>query len=552
MSAPSVNLRGAVPHFYIRIGGDLATDEMQHIQELTIESSLHMPDVATLVLRDPTPLVQGQSAYRFTDDRRGRFVNGQDMTITIKVEEHQEVNVFDGEIVEVETQLMQHGQRLVVRAFDRLHKLSRGTYTRTFQNVTDMDVVKKIAASVGLGAKVGPATFVHDYLIQSNQTNLDFLRERAAKLGYLLYVDGTTLHCEPMGSQGHAGPLQWGVNLIEFSPRMSSIEQASSTTASGWDPQRKQRVEGKVGKGSGEPGVAAASEEDLSKPYFKTDEVVRKEAWADLQAKGSADRKRQKVVEATGVAGGYPKMTAGMTVDVDGVSDRYSGQYTLSSVTHQFRTESGYTTEFTVSGGRAPDIAQTLAGKQKAKKQDGFVIGIVTNNDDPKGQGRVKVKFPWLSEKDESDWARVASVGGGKKRGIEWIPEVDDEVLIGFEMGDMHHPYVIGGLWNGKDDPPEPTSKVVRGGKTIRRVMYSRLGHKIVLDDSDDKPHILIEDKNGNIIKLDSKTNDLTIHVKGNVDIQADKAMTLKAQQGVTIDGGAGDVTVKGTQIKLN
>lgn len=546
MSAPSsVNLRGAVPHFYIRIGGDLATDEMQHIQELTIESSLHMPDVATLILRDPTPLIQGQSAYRFTDDRKGKFVNGQDMTITIKVEDNQEENVFDGEIVEVESQLMQHGQRLVVRAYDRLHKLSRGTHTRTFQNCTDMDVVKKIAGSVGLSAKVGPASYVHDYIIQSNQTNLDFLRDRASKLGYLLYVDGKDLHCEPMGSQGHAGPLQWGVNLIEFSPRMSSLDQARSTLSSGWDPQRKQRVEGKVDKGSGEPEVAARGEEDLSEPYFKTDEVVRHERLAEHHAKGSADERRQKVIEASGVAGGHPKMTAGMTVDVDGVSDRYSGKYTLSAVTHQFRTESGYTTEFTVSGGRAPDIAQTLAGKHEAKKQYGFVIGIVTNNEDPKQQGRVKVKFPWLSEKDESDWARVASVGGGKKRGIEWIPEVEDEVLIGFEMGDMHHPYVIGGLWNGKDEPPEPTSKVVKGGKTIRRVMYSRLGHKIILDDSDDKPHILIEDKTGeNFIKIDSKTNDLTISVQGKIDINA--------QKGVNIDAGSGDVVVKGTNIKLN
>ncbi|EYB66957.1 Rhs element Vgr protein [Deinococcus phoenicis] len=557
MTSPAVNLRGSVPHFYVRINGDLATEVMQNIHDITIESSLHMPDVATLTLRDLTPLVAGQAAYRFTDDQKGTFLNGNPLTISIRVEEHQEVNVFDGEIVEVEAQLLQHGQRLVVRAFDRLHRLSRGTHTRTFQNVTDMDVVKKIAAELGLKAKVGPASFVHDYVLQSNQTNLDFLRERALKLGYLLFVDGTTLCCLPMESMGHAGDLDWGVNLLEFTPRVSSLGQASGTTLRSWDPQRKRAVVSAAGKGRGEPEVAAAGEEDLAAPYTLTGHVVRQEKLAELYAGGSADQRRQGLVEATGVAGGYPKMTAGMTVKLGGVSDRYQGQYTLSSVTHHFRTgdqqtSSGYTTEFTVSGGRAPDIARTLAGAHQPKKQYGFVIGIVTNNEDPRNQGRVKVKFPWLSDKDESDWARVAVPGGGPGRGMEWLPEVDDEVLVGFELGDMHHPYVIGGLWNGVDAPPEPSRRVVKGGKTIRRVHYSRKGHRIVLDDSDDQPHILVEDMNGNVIRIDSKTNTLTIQMKGDVRVEAQGRMDLRAQDGIRIDGGAGAVDVKGSTINLN
>ena len=111
----SVNLRGAVPHFYVRIDGDLATDEMQSLDSLTIESSLHLPDMASLVLRDFTPLREQAQGYRFVDNEKGRFVNGKSLTITIKVGTHEEVNVFDGEIVEVEAQLSGHGQRLLVR-----------------------------------------------------------------------------------------------------------------------------------------------------------------------------------------------------------------------------------------------------------------------------------------------------------------------------------------------------------------------------------------------------------------------------------------------------
>ena len=162
------------------------------------------------------------------------------------------------------------------------------------------------------------------------------------------------------------------------------------------------------------------------------------------------------------------------------------------------------------------------------------------------------MKFPWLSDKHESDWARVASVGGGAKRGTAWLPEVDDEVLIGFEQGDMHHPYVVGGLWNGVDALPEPNRKLVKGGKTMRRVQYSRKGHKIVLDDSDDQPGITVEDMNGNVIHIDSRTNKLTIRMKGDIEVNAQGRLDLKAQTGISIDGGAGAVTVTGTTIKLN
>lgn len=523
---------------------------MLHLESLTIESSLHMPDMAVIVLRDNTPLSTGGSAFRFVD-KPDQFVNGNTMSITVRVGNHIEQKVFDGEIVEVEASLHSHGQRLVVRGFDRLHKLARGTYTRTFQNVTDMDVVKKIASEVRLKPKVGKANFVHDYVLQANQTNLDFLRERAIALGYLLFVEGEELNCVPMESMGHAGVFQWGVNLLEFNPRTSSIGQAKTTTLRSWDPERKQAVISSTGKGKGEPEAPAAGEEDLAADYTLTNRVIHKEKYAELVATGTADERRQKFVEATGTVGGFPSLTAGMTVDIKGVSTRFEGRYTVSAVTHNFRTTHGYTTDFVISGMRAPDVAQTLAAAQKQNVQQGLAIGLVTNNNDPKNQGRVKVKFPWLSDKHESNWARVSSLGAGAQRGASWIPEVDDEVLVGFEQGDIHHPYIIGGLWNGKDKQPEPTSKLVKNGKTVRRVLYSRTGHKVTLDDSDESPGISIEDRNGNIIEIDTRTNRLTIKMNGDVNIEAATQMNLKAGAGINIDGGP-MVAIKAGMIKLN
>ena len=102
----------------------------------------------------------------------------------------------------------------------------------------------------------------------------------------------------------------------------------------------------------------------------------------------------------------------------------------------------------------------------------GVVTGIVTNNQDPEKLGRVKVRFPWLSENDESWWARVAVPMAGKEIGTYFLPEVDSEVLMAFEQGDIHFPYVLGALWNDPNKPPETNED----GKNNKRTIVSRSG----------------------------------------------------------------------------
>jgi len=165
----------------------------------------------------------------------------------------------------------------------------------------------------------------------------------------------------------------------------------------------------------------------------------------------------------------------------------------------------------------------------------GVVVGIVTNNKDTEKLGRIKVKIPRLSGEDESNWARVTSFMAGKERGAFFLPEVDDEVLVAFEYGDINMPYVIGSLWNGKDVPPENNSD----GKNNIRVIRSRSGHVITLDDSDGSEQIKIMDKNEkNMIIIDTKNN--------TISIKSDKDIELSAPNGkVTIE--AMDIETKST-----
>jgi uncharacterized protein involved in type VI secretion and phage assembly len=166
------------------------------------------------------------------------------------------------------------------------------------------------------------------------------------------------------------------------------------------------------------------------------------------------------------------------------------------------------------------DVLASSLPRTSAKTY-GVVVGIVTNNQDPEGLGRVKVRFPWLSDANESHWARLAAPMAGKERGAYFLPEVDDEVLVAFEHGDARYPYVLGALWNGQDKPPGSNSD----GKNNWRFLKSRSGHIIRLDDSDGEEKIEIVDK--------SEKNSIVIRTKDNViEITADQDIEIKAHSG--------------------
>jgi uncharacterized protein involved in type VI secretion and phage assembly len=194
----------------------------------------------------------------------------------------------------------------------------------------------------------------------------------------------------------------------------------------------------------------------------------------------------------------------------------------------------------------------------------GVAAGIVTNNHDPDGLGRIKVRFPWLSDSNETDWIRMTTTMAGAGRGVFFLPEVGDEVLVAFEHGDINRPFVIGALWNGVDNPPETNSD---GSNNIRKIrsrsgheiifndndtamqekieIHTNAGHTITLDDSAGQEKIEIIDKTGNNkISIDSVQNSVEIEsamqfkVKSQmIEIEAGAAMTIKAGATLTIQG---------------
>jgi uncharacterized protein involved in type VI secretion and phage assembly len=192
------------------------------------------------------------------------------------------------------------------------------------------------------------------------------------------------------------------------------------------------------------------------------------------------------------------------------------------------------------------------------------VVGIVTNNQDPDDMHRVKIRFPWLSNDIESHWARVAAPMAGKGRGAYFLPEVDDEVLVAFEHGQVDHPYVLGSLWNGKDDAPESNAD----GENNRRTLKSRSGHILRLNDKSGNETIEIIDKSGNNrIVIDTAKNSITIEANSDITIKSSNGkltmqangIEMKSQMGVTIQAALNmdvkanaQLSLKGAMIRIN
>ncbi len=205
-----------------------------------------------------------------------------------------------------------------------------------------------------------------------------------------------------------------------------------------------------------------------------------------------------------------------------------------------------------------------LKNQTQAYLQMAPVVAIVVSLEDPDKLGRVKVKYPWLDDSIESGWARVVAPFAGNERGIQFLPEVGDEVLVVFQMGNIQKPIIAGGLWNGKDLPPSDA----QDGKNHLKIIKTTALHKIEFNDDEENPYILITDgKEKNSIKFDMKTESLEISSTkkisilskdGEISLKADKIkieasskFEIKSGGGVDVNA-SGSMNLNGATINLN
>ena len=196
------------------------------------------------------------------------------------------------------------------------------------------------------------------------------------------------------------------------------------------------------------------------------------------------------------------------------------------------------------------DLMEILAhqeprlGRGPGGRYYGVYPAVVTDIVDADGQGRVRVKLPWCGAEEGRRyevWARLATMMAGANRGSWFIPDVDDEVLVCFEAGDTRRPYVVGVLWNGRDAPPESMDGA---GQNNLKVLRSRNGVKVTLDDTDGQERLLLETPGGQHVLLKDGP--------GNVEVQDSNGNSVKLEPaGITVNASA-KVTINATQVEIS
>ena len=546
-------------HVSLKVEGALASpDVMADLLEVVVDHSLHLPSMFTLRLFN-----HDMKWLRDETFREGKQVE-------IFFGERSRFKLLSGKIAGLEPKLESVHPTLVIRGYDLSHKLFRGRHRRSFNQVTDSDLATRLARDAGLRpGTIDTTSEIHEYIFQNNQTNAELLLERARRLGFELWVEDDALNFRKPSANGAPVQLAWGDSLLSFGPRLSTAEQVNEVEVRAWDPKQKRAVVGRATRGQGgaeigisEPGSSLASQAWGEAKFAIVDQFARSPSEAEALAQAALDEMTSAFVEAEGACTPNGEITPGRQIQVDGVGARFNGKYYVTQVVHTWTAEQGLQTRFSASGRRDRGIWSLIHDLKPKSLGMNTVIGIVTNNKDPDELGRVRVKYPWLSDSDESAWARIVSPMAGNGRGFMALPEIDDEVLVSFEHGDIHRPFILGALWNGKDKMPMTASQAVGGdGKVNKRVLKSRSGHTITLDDSSGSEEITIVDKTGNNkIVFHSPDNSMQIKIDGDLTIEAKGKITLKGTQGVDmqsqadfkISGQTGVDVSSSTQLKLS
>jgi phage protein D len=557
-------------------GTPLDPSVIPDVEHVSVDDYLLLPDMFVLTLRD-----RDQNILETARMKVGSKVKISGSALGDARPEQ----LILGEITSVEAEYGPGGHRAVVRGYDLSHRLHRGVNTETYRNMKDSDVAAKIAARAKI--PVGPiddtgATYEH--ISQTNTSDWDFLTGRAAEIGFEISVeDGKFNFRKPTpsskgpqdGDLASTNPAQLvlGRELLEFHPRVTASGQVKEVQVRGWDPIAKQTLVGiasavaSSAKLLATPATLASTFGDAV--HVSVDRPLSTQRAVDAAAKALAEHIGSAFAEAAGIAVGNPKLKSGVAVSIGLVASHFAGQYTLTQTRHDFDAR-GYRTHFVISGRHERSLRGLTSNGAgpgvNGTHVDGVVVAIVTNVDDPQKHGRVRVKFPWLSDKYESDWARMCQFGAGPNSGALFLPEVGDEVLVAFEFGDVRRPYVVGSLYNGKDLPRGGQS-LLDNGKVNRRGITSRKGHRALFFDgasnagvalitSDDKLKIEMKET-GTVLHI-SSDGTIEIEGKGDISIKGNAGISIQATGQLQLKGatvaveGSGPVTVKGATVSLN
>lgn len=440
-------------------GSPLDASVKQQVIEIRVVDHLRVPDSCLIRIDDPGLQQVDNEQWKVGAELEVRLKGTVEATGKLE-------SLFKGFVVAVEPEFGRTAKTLSIRAYDRSYALHANRRTEVYTDVTFDDVVKKVAQRNGLTAKTDSSNFTKSYLHQTAETDWQFLWRLAAMLDFEVVVDDRELHFRKAAQGENGTELTYGQDLLTFRPRITGGQQVEQVEVRSWDlkspttmvsTQQAEDPSTRPGLDreqvlSGMKEAKAATEKLIVSRY-----PVESQQEADAVARNLANRTANAFAEAEGVAKGNPKVRAGARVTMKGVGNRFGGDWIVTTSTHVLKGSKGYETAFAVTGRSSRTMVDLVNPAEPFNFAASLVVGKVTNTKDPDRLGRIKVTYPTMGEQQESHWARLVfpHAGATADRGFFMMPQVGDEVVIGFEHGDLGRPYVIGSVYNGASKLPD-------------------------------------------------------------------------------------------------
>lgn len=593
--SPEKNAEGVV-RLTVYCNGSKLQDSVE-IESVTIDKAVNLIPVARLVVLDGDMPNKDFPVSNAADFKPGS---------TIKVSagyKDQEETLFEGVVVKHNMKITgENYARLLIECRDKAVAMTVGRKNANFVDSKDSEVfVSLVGGYNGLSVTASSTNTTHRELVQYYCTDWDFLLSRAEVNGAVVIVNDSEVKIGPPEASGtEVLTVTYGQDLMEFHAEMDARYQYSKVTSVSWDPAQQSIVsqssapaalnaQGNL-QSSSLAEVLGLSEFKLQTPVVLDNTELTD--WASGQQLKSGLSRITGRMKFQGSAKALP----GKLIGLAGVGERFSGKVYVSAVHHDISDGNWLTT---VDFGMSPDwfadkrdlTAPPASGLTPGV--EGLQIGVVMQlNDDPASENRVKVKIPVLEADNEGIWARLGNYYASNGCGEFFIPEVGDEVILGYLNNDPGHPIILGSLYSSSRTPPYQltadnyTKAIVTKGqlkiefddeKKVITVI-TPAGNKIVI--SDDQKSILIQDQSSNKVELGtsgislSSPKDISLQADGKISLDATGQISISsaadvkssgmniehsADVGITAKGGAsaelsagGNTTVKGAMVMIN
>lgn len=556
------------------VGGELITVEVlvdgaavpstYLIREIDVTRQVNRIPGAEIVIADGDP-----SRATFEASESSHFVPGRKIEVRLGYQ-GDNVSVFKGLIVRQSLRLDPQGNgALVVGCSDKAVSLTVARSCRNFLNMTDSAAMTRIISDAGLSADVAATSGEQEHVLQAQSSGWDFLLVRAEANGRVILVDDGAVKIAKPDFADPELQVAFGESLSEMEIEMNAVSQLPRVTSSSWDASTQKTVTGSSSEprvnaqgdisGSKLAEVLAISDFNLQTARPLDDAALTE--WADAQLLKS----RLSRIQGTVSFPGNPKVLPGTLIEMTGLGKRFNGNAYVSGVRHRV-SEGEWITEISLGLDRrwfadvnrdsdAPPAAALTPGTT------GLQIGKVLQvYEDPQEAQRIKVSLP-LSSPDQGIWMRLASPYAGDKMGITFLPEVGDEVVIGFLNQDPNAAVVLGALHSSSRQMPfvpaetnAEKSIVTRSGlkvgfedeKKILTILTPG-GHTVTLND--ESKTVSIVDCNSN--KLEMSESGVTLSTPKDMTISADGSVSIKGEAGVTLQSPA-DVSVSGSNVSVS